>query len=63
MRVLPYMMSAVVGGGGGVPKKQTKGPNQLICDSDKGGGVKKIRTFCGHHIWKHPKVDFCELPI
>ena len=40
-KVLPYMTSAV-GGGSGVPKKQTKGQNQLICDSDKGGGAKKI---------------------
>ena len=35
-------MTYAVGGamGEGVPKKQTKEQNQLICDSDRGGGKK-----------------------
>ena len=43
------MMSAV-GGGRGSPKSKQKEQNQLIYDSDKGGGGKKIRKFCGRHI-------------
>ena len=41
---LPYMTS-VVGGGRGFPKSRRKEQNQLICDSDKGGGVKKSKNF------------------
>ena len=42
LRGLPYMTSAV-GGGGGSPKSRQKEQNQLICDTDKRGegvGVK-----------------------
>ena len=39
---LPYM-TAVVGGGRGSPKsRRQKEQNQVICDSDRGGGGKKI---------------------
>ena len=42
------MTSAV--GGGGFPKYRQKEQNQLICDSDKGGGSKKnqniLQTSC-----------------
>ena len=40
LRGLPYMTSAVSGGRGS-PKSRQKKHNQLICDSDKGDGVKK----------------------
>ena len=36
---LPYMTSAM-GGGGGSPKSRQKEQNQMICDNDKGEGVK-----------------------
>ena len=39
-RGLPYMTSEV-DGGRGIPKSRQKEQNQLICDSDKGGGVEK----------------------
>ena len=39
---------------GGSPKSSRKGQNQLICDSDKGGGDQQFRKFCGRHIWKPP---------
>ena len=32
-------------GGGGSPKNRQKEHNQLICDSDKGGGVKNSENF------------------
>ena len=32
-------------GGGGSPKSRQKEQNQLICDSDRGGGVKKSENF------------------
>ena len=32
-------------GGGGSPKSRQKEQNQLICDSDKGGGVIKSENF------------------
>ena len=35
-RGLPYVTSAVGGGGRGSPKSRRKEQNQLICDSDKG---------------------------
>ena len=38
------MMSAV-GGGGGSPKSRQKEQHQLICDSDRGEGVKKSENF------------------
>ena len=37
------MTSAV--GGGGSPKSRQKEQNPLICDSDKGEGVKKSEKF------------------
>ena len=43
-------MTSAVGGGGRSPKSRRKEQNQLICDSDMGGGGKIIRNFCGHHI-------------
>ena len=33
------------------PKSSQKEQNQLICDSDKGGGGQIILTFCGRYIW------------
>ena len=38
-------MSSAVGGMRGSPKSRRKEQNQLICDSDKGGGVKKSEHF------------------
>ena len=38
-------MTSAVGGGRGVPKKQTKKQNQLICDRNRGGGIKKSENF------------------
>ena len=32
------------------PKKQTKGTKSADFCSDKGGGGKKIRKYCGRHI-------------
>ena len=52
---LPYMTSWV--GGGGTPRSRQKEQNQLIWDSDRGRGGKKVRKFCGHHIWKPPKEE------
>ena len=49
------MTSAV---GGGSPKIRRKKQNQLICDSDKGEGVKKSDNFadviCGSPLWPYP---------
>ena len=50
-------MTSAGGGGGESPKNRQKKQNQLICDSDKRGD-KKIRTFCGRHIWKPPNNRF-----
>ena len=44
IRGLPYMMSAVCGGRG-YPKSRRKEKNQLICDIDRGRGVKKSQNF------------------
>ena len=38
--------------GRGSPKNRQKEQNQLISDSDKGGGGQKIRKICGRHMWK-----------
>ena len=38
-------MTSVVDGGRGSPKSRRKEKNQLICDSDKGEGVKKSENF------------------
>ena len=46
-----YMTSSV---GGGIPRSRQKerGCVNSVRDKGLGGGGKKIRTFCGHHIWK-----------
>ena len=50
------MMSASEGGGGhGKADAESKAVSKSIPNGDKGEGVKKIRKFCGHHIWKLPK--------
>ena len=38
-------MTYAVCGGGGSPKSRKKEQNQLMCYSDKGGGVKKYENF------------------
>ena len=38
-------MTSAMGGGKGSPKNKQKEQNQLICDSDKGGGVKKSENY------------------
>ena len=38
-------MTSAVGGGRGSPKSRQKEQNQLICDSDKGAGVKNSEYF------------------
>ena len=49
-------MTSAGGGGGRAPKSRRKEQNQLICDSDKGGGRQKIRTFLRtSYTWKPPK--------
>ena len=44
IRGLPYMTS-VVGGGRGSPKSRQNEQNQMICDSDRGGGEKNSEKF------------------
>ena len=39
-------MKSELEGGMGFPKSRQKEQNQLISVCDKGGGGKKIRTFC-----------------
>ena len=41
----------------GVPQKQADESTDKLreCDSDKGEGVKKIRKFCGCHMYMPPK--------
>ena len=48
-RGLPYMTSAQEGGLNNTKNLRTNSTK----NSDRGGG-KKIRTFCGRHIWKPP---------
>ena len=57
---LPYMTSAVCGGGGST-KKQTKGTKSADLWQWQGRGCKKMRKFCGHHIWKPPRYEKCDL--
>ena len=52
LRGLPFMTSALEGGRGGGPKKQTKGMRLQHSVCDKGGGGQRIQKVCGHHIWK-----------
>ena len=50
------MMSALEGGRGS-PKSRQKERGCVNSVHDKGGWGKKIRNFCGCHIWKPPYSD------
>ena len=51
------LMMSALGGGGGVPQKQTLILIRLReCFSDKGERVKKSENFCRHHMYMPPHV-------
>ena len=54
---LPYMTSALEGGGG-LPNSRQKERGCVNSVPDKGGAGQNIRSFCRHHIWKPPKFLF-----
>ena len=55
-RGLPFMTSALEGGSHGKADECNRGCMEVTVTGGGGGG-KKIREFCGRHIWKVPKEE------
>ena len=53
-------MTSAVDGGRGSPKSRQKEQNQLICDSDRGEGVKNSEHFADV-IYGSPLIRVCNL--